>query len=232
MDRNSIFRRFRSNLDTSVRASVPDRALQSLQLPLSRLSLNLEDPRIFPSFRETDYLSIPHIHCQISVSRIRKDRLFPGDLTVKEQQKKWGCVVMHDAPSFFVSPKNQFMYFKLRYFGDISDLCVPNIWIWRRQAHKAVQSAGQYILFPSLHTSFLYWRQWQRRKSPWRPCPSQNGGNACSSYCFSFVRTQLPVLYISVPCVSDLPRSRAALWLFAGISWACDSVQSSCSPLL
>lgn len=38
-----------------------------------------------------------------------------------------GCVVMHDAPSFFVSPKNQFMYFKLRYFGDISDLCVPNI---------------------------------------------------------------------------------------------------------
>ena len=41
--------------------------------------------------------------------------------------KKRGCVVMHDAPSFFVSPKNQFMYFKLRYFGDISDLCVPNI---------------------------------------------------------------------------------------------------------
>ena len=34
---------------------------------------------------------------------------------------------MHDAPSFFVSPKNQFMYFKLRYFEDISDLCVPNI---------------------------------------------------------------------------------------------------------
>ena len=47
----------------------------------------------FPSFREAVCLSIPDIQEQISVSRINPvspyiNRLFPGDLTVKEQQKK------------------------------------------------------------------------------------------------------------------------------------------------
>lgn len=41
--------------------------------------------------------------------------------------------------------------------------------------------------------------------------------NVCSPYCILFVRTQLPVLRISVLCVSVLPLSRATLWLFACI---------------
>ena len=40
----------------------------------------------------------------------------------------WGCVVMHDAPpSFFVSYKNQLLFFKLRYFDYYFGLCVPSI---------------------------------------------------------------------------------------------------------
>ena len=70
--------------------SEPDRAPKSLQLPLSELSANLEDSLDIPSFRVAVYLSIPHIRCRISVSRINPvspyiSRLFPGDLTVKEQ---------------------------------------------------------------------------------------------------------------------------------------------------
>ena len=39
-----------------------------------------------------------------------------------------GCVVMHDAPpSFFVSYKNQLLFFKLRYFDYYFGLCVPSI---------------------------------------------------------------------------------------------------------
>lgn len=41
---------------------------------------------------------------------------------------QWGCVVMHDAPpSFFVSYKNQLLFFKLRYFDYYFGLCVPSI---------------------------------------------------------------------------------------------------------
>ena len=73
--------------NSSIQFQTPDRAPKSLQLPLSELSANLEDSLDIPSFRVAVYLSIPKIRSQISVSRIRKDRLFPGDLTVKRQKK-------------------------------------------------------------------------------------------------------------------------------------------------
>ena len=50
MDRNSIFRKFRSNLDTGVQPSEPNRAPKSLQLPLSWLSVNLKHLRYIPIF--------------------------------------------------------------------------------------------------------------------------------------------------------------------------------------
>lgn len=91
------------------------------------------------------------------------------------------------------------------------------------------QSMPSFLIFA--HNFFIL-KAMARKEKSIKTLSFQNGGNVCSSCYILSARTRLPVLCIFAPCVSALPRSRATLWLFACISWACGSVLSSCPLLL